>query len=198
MLEAGLTCRLHVISAAETGAARDEVHQGRRNASALCCAPLPPRLEPRPVVQPAVPERPLRLTCRVQSTAQQLCTLRQVTSRWSSVVVQYAPLPASRPYPVTNVAVLVKDRVANQSIVQAAIKAEPYTCPCQGDFERQACLPGTATGSKTKGMAAEAATASGSAPLSISLYSPFLATTPTANSCSNHPATSACFGLLWN
>ena len=43
--------------------------------------------------------------------------------------------------------------------------------------------PGTASGSKTKGMAAEAATASGSAPLSISLYSPFLDTTPTANSC---------------
>ena len=43
--------------------------------------------------------------------------------------------------------------------------------------------PGTASGSKTKGMAAEAATASGSAPLSMSLYSPFLDTTPTANSC---------------
>ncbi len=67
MLEAGLTCRLHVVRAAETGAARDEVHQGRRDAPALRCAPLPPRLEPRPIVQPSVPERPLCLTCRGQS-----------------------------------------------------------------------------------------------------------------------------------
>lgn len=40
--EGSLTGRLHVISAAEAGAARDEVHQGWRHAPALLRPPLPP------------------------------------------------------------------------------------------------------------------------------------------------------------
>ena len=115
-LEAGLTCRLHVVCAAEAGAARDEVHQGRRNAPALRCAPLPPRLEPRPVVQPSVPEWPLCLTCRVQSKAEQLCTLRQVTSGWLGNVVQSALLPASKLYIVTDPTVLAEDKVAKRAL----------------------------------------------------------------------------------
>ena len=49
--------------------------------------------------------------------------------------------------------------------------------------QRAGSAPGTSTGANTKGMAAEAATASGKGPLSISRYVPSAATTPTAKSC---------------
>ena len=62
----------------------------------------------------------------------------------------------------------------------------PSSCRCRASElgrKRLKASPGISTGSNTKGIAAEAATASGSAPLSMSLYCPSLDTTPTANSC---------------
>ena len=75
------TSRLHVISAAEGGAARDEVHQRGGHASALLRPPLPPGLQPCPVVQAPVLERPTLLACSTDAT------LEAVQSRPSKACV---------------------------------------------------------------------------------------------------------------